>query len=190
VEFRQHAPGQLDTLRARTREYELLPVPVCLVEAFARTLSASDSSTGERTFQLLPDGGDGATADAQRAVIDELVAKLSVAIEDCDAAALDSLLAQDFRDGTGRTRADLLRYLTELGERVDSCRMIVAKVLPLAHAGGGLAAQLEGAWETTVSGARSAEVFSAGMRLARDASMEWRITWLGNATNDTGTAEA
>ena len=110
-----------------------------------------------------------------------LIASAETAAETRDASALRELIADDYRDGSGRGAHELRRYLhgyliahqsIRLITRIDAIELEGAEVAQAKVTVGMLGRQSGEAWEF------AADIYHFDLRLAREDG-EWRVTRAG-----------
>ncbi|MEJ2125659.1 MAG: nuclear transport factor 2 family protein [Alphaproteobacteria bacterium] len=195
-------PEIANTLKARSAEFEMVPIPRRLSEELARTslpgrfpgfgdFFATSSALVPGFFSELLDPltqyarpedvrAERVTGLEKLKNYDEIVAlvrALGQAIESGNSREIAGLIADDYRDYAGRTAKKLKEDLAKFFEASSDRRLVPVHIEELNVVGNNIVALITGAWEAKFSGQSDtmSEFFKLELVMTRDVKGKLRI---------------
>jgi len=209
INMRTRAPETIEGMRSRAGEFEMVPVPKVILEQLAVEASGRDLTPTEQLallsaraggFVPFPAGVNGGVefpaskrfttmhiaetvaasknarhADAAVALVKDLIA----GVEKGDHSFVLSLVAEDYRDLTGRTKVELSGAIERLFKISSARRVILTSLDQYVASGSDLVLAVSGAWQAEIAGDLSTrtEVDSLTLELilTQDRDGRWKI---------------
>jgi ketosteroid isomerase-like protein len=200
ITLRSRSPETIQAMRARTAEFELVPVPNAIINQlvvehsaaglfppdFGFTAGASgffDPATLGRTSLAAQPSVFGAVADSRKArhadPVVALLKSLVAGVERGDAAGIAALIADDYRDPAGRDKAGISKAVERFLKTTSARRVILTRLDQYEAVGSDLAVVVSGAWQAEIAGDQGtrtqADLVKMELILSQDRDGKWKI---------------
>jgi hypothetical protein len=199
ITMRTRAPETIEAMRARTTEFELVPVPKAIITQLVAEQSAAglfppdfgftagasgffDPGSMGRLRAVQPPIFETA-ADSRKArhadPVITLIKSLVSAVERGDLAGLLDLISEEYRDPTGRDKAAISQAAERFLKTSSARRVILTKLDQYEAVGSELAVVISGAWQAEIAGSLGTKAEADSLRLemilAQDRDGNWKI---------------
>ena len=203
INLRTTAPEMIEGMRAQAGEFEMVPVPIKILEQLApeaseyalrrkQTLLSAGGASGFFGPRLAESRGpqqftatqasESVAASRKARYADAaiaLVKDLTAGIERGDHSFLLGLIAEDYRDPTGRGKSDVSEAIERLLKVSPVRRVILTKVDQYEAVGDDLVVAVSGAWQAEIAGDGGtkieADLLKLELILTQDRDGRWKI---------------